>query len=340
VNRIRYEEILFLVLLSLAVFCCRKEITENSSAEIPAWCRVYFSPGDDLPSHLISLIDGAEKRVWAAFYSFDLPEVARALLRAHQREVDVRVIMDDQAGRRATSQAGILRENGLLITDCSPGDFMHNKFMVIDGLITWTGSYNPSLTGTLRDDNNVLVIASAQLAASYEEEFLEMWKGKFGKDSPGPTRTTDFSVGGVKVENYFSPEDDCAGRIRELIGSARKNIRFATFCFTLDRVAEALIRKQLEGIEVKGVMESGQNSPWSCYRIFEDCGIDVSWDQNLYYLHHKFFVIDEETVITGSFNPSRHARQANDENLLVIHHRGIAGKYLEEFQRLRRRRWE
>lgn len=339
-SRIRYCRIFFLVFLSIAIFSCRRETPQISSEPLPEWCRIYFSPRDHLPARLISLINGARKRVWAAFYSFDLPEVARALLRARERGVEVRVIMDDQTSRRNSSQAHILKKRNLLVTDFSPADFMHNKFVVIDGCITWTGSYNPSLTGTFRDDNNAVVIASAQLAANYEQEFLEMWKGQFGKDSPGPTRTTVFRIEGVEIENYFSPEDDCAARIIELISRARKNIYFATFCFTLDPVAEALIRKKLEGVEVKGVMESGQNSPWSCFRLFKDCGIDVRWDQNLYYLHHKFFIIDEETVITGSFNPSRHAREANDENLLIIHHRGVAQKYLEEFQRLRQRRWE
>ena len=101
-----------------------------------------------------------------------------------------------------------------------------------------------------------------------------------------------------------------------------------------------LLEQSLTGVDVKGVMECGQNSPWCCYRVFEDCGIDIRWDQNLYYLHHKFFVIDGKIVITGSFNPTKHAGNANDENMLIIHHSGVARKYLKEFDRLWERQWE
>jgi len=62
--------------------------------------------------------------------------------------------------------------------------------------------------------------------------------------------------------------------------------------------------------------------------------------QNLYYLHQKIFVIDSKIVITGSFNPTKHAGDANDENMLIIHHSGVARKYLKEFNRLWERQWE
>ena len=48
-------------------------------------------------------------------------------------------------------------------------------------------------------------------------------------------------------------------------------------------------------------------------------------------MHHKVFIIDNETVITGSYNPTKHANEKNDENILVIHGREIAGEYVQEF---------
>ena len=48
--------------------------------------------------------------------------------------------------------------------------------------------------------------------------------------------------------------------------------------------------------------------------------------------HNKVMVIDEETVITGSFNFSKAAEQENAENLLIIHDRALAAKYLENWK--------
>ncbi len=304
---------------------------------LPPWCRIYFTPRDPVEEKLISLIDSAREKISAAFYSLDLEDVIQALFRAHQRGVDVRLVMDDAnvgAPLRKLKAAGLIR------ADLAPHDFMHDKFMVVDDFISWTGSYNPTKLGTERDDNNIIVIASRELAANYQDEFEEMWGGKFGSDSPGPTAVTSFDIHETALENYFAPEDDCARRIIIEIKRARRSINFALFTFTLPSVAQALLEKDREGITVRGVMERGQNSPWNCFRILKDCGMDVRWDENLYYLHHKFFVIDGETVITGSFNPSRHASTANDENLLIIHNRAVAGRYQAEFQRLRARNWE
>lgn len=331
---------LFVLIAAFSLSACRAEKHPLRNEGMPEWCRVYFTPRDPVPERMISLIDSARKRIFCAFYSFTLDPVAEALLDAHRRGVEIRLIMDDSSAEAVDSPAARFRHLGLLKTDLAPGDFMHNKFMVIDGMITWTGSYNPGATGTYRDNNNILVISSAEVAANFEEEFNEMWEGKFGSSSPGPTRNPRVRLDRVLVENYFAPEDPCAGRLIEAIRGAKESIHFALFCFTLDPVAEALIRRQNDGIEIRGVMERGQNSPWSCFRMLDDAGIEVRWDNNLYYLHHKFFVIDGKTVFTGSFNPTRHARTANDENLIVIHHRAVARKYLKEFDRLWERKWE
>lgn len=319
---------------------CSPPAPEVDRGMLPPWCRVYFTPEDPVADHLVSLIDSSRERVWAAFYSFSLDEVARALVRAHRRGVEVRVVMDLLAARPPDSAYHRLAELGLARTDFASSSFMHHKFMVVDSFITWTGSYNPGVTGTFRDDNNVIVISSKELAANYEEEFRDLWRGRFSASLREPSARPRLTVGRTEVEVYFAPRDPCAERLIELIRSAEKEVRFAAFAFTLEPVAGALLAKHLEGVDVRGVMERGQQSPWNCHRIFADAGMEVRWDQNLYYLHHKFFVIDGRTVITGSFNPTRQAGAANNENMLIVHHAGVARRYLDEFERLWERWWE
>lgn len=322
-------------LILAAVFVSCRPAPPALPGEAPEWIRVYFSPRDHLPDPLVGLIDSAQDSVWAAFYSLGLPEVAEALVRAADRGAEVRVIMDRAASRPALSMSHRLAERGLLRTDYSTGDLMHNKFVVIDGFITWTGSYNPGYLGTYRDDNNAVAISSLRVAERYRRRFEKLWDGRFGRASPPSSAPPVFEVGGVKIEVYFSPGDDCAGRIIELVSGAEKSVHFATFVFTHLRLAEALLSKHQEGVEVRGVMERGQAGPWSCFRLFQAAGMDVVWDRNPHYLHHKFFVIDEKTVITGSFNPSRAAETGNDENVIIVHHPAVAELFREEFERLR-----
>jgi phosphatidylserine/phosphatidylglycerophosphate/cardiolipin synthase-like enzyme len=51
-------------------------------------------------------------------------------------------------------------------------------------------------------------------------------------------------------------------------------------------------------------------------------------------MHHKVFIIDNNTIITGSFNPSKAANEKNDENILIINNKDIAKRFLEEFDYL------
>ena len=51
-------------------------------------------------------------------------------------------------------------------------------------------------------------------------------------------------------------------------------------------------------------------------------------------MHHKVFIIDGKTVITGSFNPTEGGDKRNDENILIIRDEGIAQKFREEFEQI------
>ena len=51
-------------------------------------------------------------------------------------------------------------------------------------------------------------------------------------------------------------------------------------------------------------------------------------------LHHKFAVIDNKKVITGSFNWSNSAAHTNDETLLAIHSTQLAKHFTREIDRL------
>ena len=62
-----------------------------------------------------------------------------------------------------------------------------------------------------------------------------------------------------------------------------------------------------------------------------NAGVPVRQDGNPRTFHHKVFVIDEEIVVTGSFNFSENADKNNDENVIVIHNATIAEQYLKGY---------
>jgi phosphatidylserine/phosphatidylglycerophosphate/cardiolipin synthase-like enzyme len=52
-------------------------------------------------------------------------------------------------------------------------------------------------------------------------------------------------------------------------------------------------------------------------------------------MHNKIFIIDRETVITGSYNPTANGNERNNENVVILHNRQIAKKYLEEYEKIK-----
>ncbi len=53
-------------------------------------------------------------------------------------------------------------------------------------------------------------------------------------------------------------------------------------------------------------------------------------------MHHKTFIIDQETVITGSFNPTGGGDKRNDENVLIITDKNIAKEFMDEYWKVRK----
>jgi phosphatidylserine/phosphatidylglycerophosphate/cardiolipin synthase-like enzyme len=138
----------------------------------------------------------------------------------------------------------------------------------------------------------------------------------------------------IEIKTLFCPEDKCVKNIANEIINAKKSIKFMVFSFTDETIAEIIIT-QSKKIEVTGIVEKAQsNVQGSKFQYLKNNKVNVSLDNNKYYMHHKVFIIDDETVITGSMNPTNSGNLRNDENIIIIKDERIAKKYLEEFDRI------
>ena len=136
---------------------------------------------------------------------------------------------------------------------------------------------------------------------------------------------------------YFCPEDSCASRLIEKINSAKTSLHVAIFSFTLDEIRDALVGAKKKGVDVKVVFDKGQaGNKYSEDETLAEAGIPIKYRGFSGYMHNKFIVYDDSFVSTGSFNYSKNANEKNDENLIFIFDREIAGNYENEFQEL----WE
>ena len=317
--------VLFLAVLIVFLTGCAG-VTGKAASQIPKEINkepeAYFCPREDCSKIFEKKISLANFSVYCAFYDLDLKNMITALARK-SKTADVKIVMDSSNYEKQ------IKGDGVKFDDNS--QLMHNKFCIIDRSIVVTGSFNPTDNDNNYNNNNVVVIYSRALAGNYEDEFNELWNGNFGKGSK--VYNPVIYINNIKIENYFCPEDDCADKVVNLIKNAKQSVYFMTFSFTSEKIADVLISK--EGIEIKGVFDKGQASnKYSQDERLKGFGIDAVLDKSKYKMHHKVFIIDNETVVTGSFNPTLSADAKNDENLLIIHDKKIADAFLKEFDSL------
>lgn len=326
--------------------------TDTPLSPAPAkWWEVYFTdpltindpnnPAGSVEEKLIAFIDAAQVSIHIASFEFNLPRVADALIAAKARGVDVRWVTDDENGLGIDAnpnrgQFSRLMAGGLEVRDdAGRSALMHNKFWIFDGQIVWTGSTNITVNGIYKQNNNVMVIHSSDVAYIYEREWQELWSGQFGPRAPSTVGNQWAILDGSAIQVLFSAEDHAVDNLIALANDARSNIRFLAFSFTDYPLAQAMIERAKAGVDVRGVFETfGSNSPRSELKTFWCAGLPVRQDGNSSFLHDKIIIIDNSIVVTGSLNFSSNADEENEENVVIIDNAEIAALYLQEYQRV------
>lgn len=284
---------------------------------------------------IVAAIDGAQKTIDIAIYNFSLQNVADALLRAQDRNVQIRIVMESDSIDGPIPQ--FLMENDIPVLGDRKESLMHNKFIVIDGLEVWVGSLNLTPTGTYKDHNHMLRLRSSRIAQNYTNEFDEMFiDDRFGAGSPPNTPFPQVSVDGRTVEIFYSPDDGVAQRLVSLVGSAAESVYFLAYSFTSDEIGTAMVDRAAAGVEVRGVFEyaqmrSNRGTEWD---RLKEAGMDVRLDGISGQMHHKVIIIDRQIVSFGSYNFSASAEKSNDENILIVHDPELAEQFIAEFERI------
>jgi phosphatidylserine/phosphatidylglycerophosphate/cardiolipin synthase-like enzyme len=288
---------------------------------------------------LLADIDAARQSIDVALFEYDLASLSAALARAQQRGVAVRLALDRESLEHPDNArwAGDLQRVGVPVFWQESTAFLHSKFLIIDNAVVWAGSWNATSNGIYRNNNNLLRFSAPPLVANYAAEFAQMAQGSFGTRKQARTPYPVVLLDNMRVETYFSPQDAIEPRLLERVAAARHSIRFLAFSFTSDALADAMLARQVAGVQVQGVMERrsarGIGAEFARLRAG---GADVWEDGNCYTMHHKVIIIDDATVITGSYNFTRRAEHTNDENLLIIDSPALAAQFAAEFERVYR----
>lgn len=133
----------------------------------------------------------------------------------------------------------------------------------------------------------------------------------------------------------FSPNGEATDAVVGVIREAKNTIQVAAYSFTSRPIAEALVTASRRGVDVRVVLDkSNETGRYSAATFLTNQGMPVRIHGKHAIMHHKFLIIDEKTVQTGSFNYSRAAERQPENVLILRDHPEVASRYLAEWNRL------
>ena len=151
-------------------------VTENAqtgtSNQLLKYC---FSPGGDCGSVVTRWIDRARVSVHVLIYDFTLNKIGDPVMRAKNRGVDVRMVLEADNAKGSGSEYARLKSSGVQIRlDTNPA-LMHDKIAIIDGLYVIIGSFNWTNAVNSHHNDNLVVLRDQTWAQAFEQQFTLIW---------------------------------------------------------------------------------------------------------------------------------------------------------------------
>lgn len=131
----------------------------------------------------------------------------------------------------------------------------------------------------------------------------------------------------------FTPPSDCTSEIVKNVDKAQIAILVQAYSFTSAPIAKALVDAHKRGVKVGVILDKSQRTErYSSADFLAHAGIATKIDTAHAIAHNKVMVVDDEMVMTGSFNFTKAAQERNAENLLVIKDKELARLYMDNWK--------
>lgn len=310
------RKLFFLFLfLSLATIL-RLDFNAPSLPSTPGAPPKFFSSqaGDHLPDTLVHAIASAEQSVVLLIYSLKDPKLIKALNQKAESGIPTHVIYDAKASLGLGSRlVPSIRQTPRLGTG-----LMHLKALVIDQRHAWLGSANFTYD-SLRKNANLLTHTDDPVLARFILSKAHQLSNNNGLEIPLHPHKMHFE--NQEIEISFLPDDNqAASKIERALHSAQKTIRVAMFTFTRQDFAEALVKAQKRGVDVKVAIDPGtaKGASKKVADYLNKQGVPVFLPSSFGMVHHKFVWIDEDLLIHGSANWTQNAFKMNEDYVMSL----------------------
>ena len=173
---------------------------------------VYFSPQDNIiEEYIIPLIENSQKYIYIPVFVVTHKTINSALLKAANRGIDVKLIVDATSATSRYSSVKYLRNSGIKIKVENRAGKMHMKSIIIDDKYTIIGSMNFTKSGEKYNDENVLIIENTEMTKAFKNKFIHFWNDipeKWLYQNPAAESKNSINSCYDGVDNDFDGEID------------------------------------------------------------------------------------------------------------------------------------
>jgi phosphatidylserine/phosphatidylglycerophosphate/cardiolipin synthase-like enzyme len=143
----------------------------------PSGIDALFSPNGGIQDRIVAEIDQETSTIDIAMYSFTADEIRDALIRAKDRGIQIRIVADSGQSSGQGGEIPTLEGLSFMVRRLSGfgGGLMHNKFMIVDQKILFTGSYNWSANAEDNSFENAVFIEGDGVIQSFLSDFERLW---------------------------------------------------------------------------------------------------------------------------------------------------------------------
>ncbi|MEO1528510.1 MAG: phospholipase D-like domain-containing protein [Planctomycetota bacterium] len=145
------------------------------AAEPTSQSEAHFSPSDHCVGRICRLFEQSRKRVDVCVYTITDDRIKDAILRAHKRGIDLRVISDNHKASDLGSDVEELDRRGVPVRVDRTEYHMHHKYAIFDGRQLLTGSYNWTRSAAAHNEENFIITTETGLVRSFQAEFDKLW---------------------------------------------------------------------------------------------------------------------------------------------------------------------
>jgi phosphatidylserine/phosphatidylglycerophosphate/cardiolipin synthase-like enzyme len=136
----------------------------------------YFSPDADVAEAILEELQAAKQSIYFMAFTFTREDMANVLADKAEAGLTIQGVFETRQISAGADQAwNILTQAGVDVRQDGNPRTMHHKVFIIDGATVVMGSYNFTKAAEESNDENILIIHNADIAAAYFANWQRVW---------------------------------------------------------------------------------------------------------------------------------------------------------------------